>query len=144
MKLFRYSMENILDYRKDAEEEEKQKFAEIRKEYMQQKEVLDDFEQKLNDAVYSNIHHSRPQVYELKNLQQYIHYLKEKMEIQRRLVLETEGVMETRRRQMISAHKDRRMMEKHKEKARYQFDMELEQVEQKINDELALYSYMRK
>ena len=144
MKLFRYAMENVLDYRKDVEEEEKQKFAEVRRKYMHQKKVLDEFKDKIDLAESSQSAKPTYRISELKNRYQYLHYLKEKTEIQENLVSETEKVLEARRQQLISAQKDRKMMEKHKEKTqnRYQIDMDL--LEQKSIDELALYSHMRK
>jgi flagellar FliJ protein len=144
MKLFRYPMQSVLDYRKDVEEEEKQKFAEALKEYLQQKEILNDFEQKLNDAFLVKADSSKHRVYELKNLSQYIQYLKEKKDIQEQLVMETEREMEVRRQELISAQKDRKIIEKHKEKSLNQYLSELNQAEQKTIDELALYSYMRR
>ena len=143
MKPFRYTMENVLDYRRNVEEEEKQKFSEVWKEYIRQKSILTGYEEKLDAAVASQCAVKTRKVYEWKNLQKYIHYLKEKTEIQRRLVQETERAMEEKRRQLISAQKDRKMIEKHKEKAREKYDSDVERAEQKTIDELALYSFMR-
>ncbi|HHY81553.1 MAG TPA: flagellar export protein FliJ [Clostridiales bacterium] len=144
MKRFRYSMQNILDYRRNIEEEKKLKFADALNEYMQQKEILCSYEKELSSAYSSKLSRSQHQVYELKNLYQYIHYLKEKIEIQKRLVTEAEKTMESWRQQLISAQKDRKMIEKHKEKALSQYYSELDQAEQKTIDELALYSHMRR
>lgn len=144
MKLFHYSMETVLDYRRDLEDVEKQKFADILREYERQKSVLDDYKEKINAAESFQIAKSEHQIYELKNLYQYVRYLKEKMEIQNQLVLETERTMEIKRKQLISVQKDRKIMEKHKEKARDRYYDDANRVEQKSIDELALYSYMRK
>ncbi len=144
MKQYSYSMQSVLDYRRDVEEEKKQKFAEVQKEYLRQKQILSDIEQKLKDAFSAKADSSQCRVYELKNLCQYIQYLKEKKEIQERLVIEVEKAMEARRQQLISAQKDRKIIEKHKDKSLEQYHIELNQAEQKIIDELALYSHMRR
>lgn len=47
MKKFKYSMETVLDYRKDVEQAEKMKFNEAKNEYVIQKSVLEDLEKKL-------------------------------------------------------------------------------------------------
>lgn len=144
MKQYRYPMQSVLDYRRDIEEEEKQKFAEVQKEFLLQKEILKDFEQKLNEVFSAKVDFAKQRVYELKNLSQYIQFLKEKKEVQEQLVIETEKAMEARRQKLISAQKDRKIIEKHKEKSLEQYHSELNQAEQKTIDELALYSHMRR
>ena len=144
MKLFRYPMENVLDYRRDVEEEEKQKFAEIRREYDRQQAVVDEYKEKISMAEKSIINKSTLLIHELKSLYHYIRFLKEKMELQRQLVLETKREMEVKRQELLSVQKDRKMMEKHREKALNIYNEDMNQLEQKNIDELALYSYMRR
>ena len=143
MKSFRYSMQSILDYRRDLEEEGKLRFSEAQKEYLKQKKILEGVEQKL-DAAFAAISNTSNRIYELKNLCQYIYLLKEKKIVQKKRVEETQMEMEIKRQQLISAQKDRKIIEKHKEKALEQYNTELNQEEQKIIDELALYSYFRR
>ena len=143
MKSFRYSMQSILDYRRDLEEEEKLKFAQAQKEYLKQKEILEGVERKLDDAFSARIK-KKYRIHELKNLSEYIHLLKERKDMKKKRVEESERNLEIKRQQLISAQKDRKIMEKHKEKAYEQYNTELNQEEQKIIDELALYSYYRR
>jgi len=144
MKAFRYSMESVLDYRRNVEEQEKQKYSQIWRELVRRKRTLRDYEEKLDAAVASQCTCTKHKVYEWKNLQQYILFLKKKLDIQRQLVAETEKAAEEKRRQLIHAQRDRKTIEKHKERVREQYDFDLQRAEQKITDELALYSYMRK
>lgn len=137
-------MENVLEYRKNIEEAEKQQFAEIQREYLDEKNRLEELEQKLHNATSSQLKNSGRKVIDLKNLQQYIIYLQEKFEVQKQLVLQTEKKLEAKRQQLLSVQRDRKMMERHREKALERYRMELEQEEQKTIDELALYAYMRK
>ncbi len=143
MKAFRYSMESVLDYRRSVEEQEKQKYSQIWRELIRHKRTLRDYEEKLDAAVASRCTCTNHKVFEWKNLQQYILSLKKKVDMQRQLVAETEKAAEEKRRQLIHAQRDRKTIEKHKERAREKYDFDLQQAEQKITDELALYSYMR-
>ena len=145
MKGFQYSMEQILDYRKGIENKEQQEFMEKREEYEKQKNILNDYEKRLDKAVSSQTAiRAKLTVGELKSRYQYIHHLQKKTEIQKRLVLEAKRAMEAKKQKLLSAQKDRKIMEKHKEKAFRAFNYEMNKAEQKIIDELALYSYMRK
>lgn len=137
-------MESVLEYRKNIEEVEKQEFAKIQREYLVEKNRLEELDQKLHNAISSQLEKSGRKVIDLKNLQQYILYLQEKFEIQKQLVLQTEKKLEAKRQQLLSVQRDRKMMERHREKALEKYRMELEQEEQKNLDELALYAYMRK
>ena len=82
MKSFRYSMQSILDYRRDLEEEEKLKLAQAQKEYLKQKEILEGVERKLDDAFSARIK-KKYRIHELKNLSEYIHLLKERKDMQK-------------------------------------------------------------
>lgn len=144
MRAFKYSLENVLEFRKNLEEEEKQKFAQVQNEYLRQKNILRAYEEKLDAALTSQVSNKRGKVYELKSRQQYINFLQEKIEFQEQVVMRAEEAMESRRQQLISAQKDRKMIEKHKEKALIRYNFDMDQMEQKTIDELALYSHMRK
>ena len=144
MKAFRYSMESVLHYRRSVEEQEKQKYSQIGRELILRKRILKDYEEKLDAAVSSQCSCTKHKVYEWKSLRQYILFLKKKVDMQRQLVAETEKAAEEKRRQLIHAQRDRKTIEKHKERALEKYDFDLQQAEQKSMDELALYSYIRK
>ncbi|GEM_PF-3115719 len=144
MKPFRYSMENILSYRQDIEQTEKQKFAELKNEYLKQRKVQEDLEEKLDKAASSKLNNPSSSIVDLKNLYQYMLFLQKKMEVQQQLVMEAGNRMESQRQRLIEAQKDRKIIEKHKDRCLERYTQELNRTEQQVNDELALYSHMRK
>ncbi len=144
LKKFKYSMETVLDYRKDVEQAEKMKFNEAKNEYVIQKSVLEDLEKKLENAQYIQLEKTPVKLSELKSLQKYIQYLEEKVEAQRLLVAETEKRMDKERELLVEAQKERKIVEKHKEKSLEKHMYQVNSSEQKSNDEFALYSHLRK
>lgn len=144
MKAFQYSMESVLEHRINIEENQKQQFARVQNEYIVEKTKLNDLEEKLERALVSSTKETPKNTIERKNLQQYIHFLREKVELQRQLTLETNKKLENKRQELIFAQKDRKTIERHKEKAFDQYQKEIEKQEQNTIDELALYAYMRK
>ena len=108
LKKFKYSMETVLDYRKDVEQAEKMKFNEAKNEYVIQKSVLEDLEKKLENAQYIQLEKTPVKLSELKSLQKYIQYLEEKIEAQRLLVAEAEKRMDKERELLVEAQKERK------------------------------------
>lgn len=144
MKVFNYGLQNILDYRTDMEEDEKNKFSVILKEFNREEEKLKSLQEKLDKALFSSINRNKNDVIEQKNFQHYMHFLREKIEIQRQLLKEIKGRLEAKKQEVALAQKERKVMEKLKNKAFNNYKVEMNKIEQRTIDELALYSYMRK
>ncbi|HZK33979.1 MAG TPA: flagellar export protein FliJ [Bacillota bacterium] len=144
MKQFKYSMESVLDYRKEIEQVRKQEFGELKKQYVVQKAVLDDLEKKLKNALYIQLDKTPVKLADLKSLQKYTIYLQDKIEKQEELVMEIETRMDQEREKLLAAQKDRKIVEKHKEKSLGKHNYKVYRTEQKANDEFALYSHLRK
>lgn len=136
-------MENILDYRRNIEEDEKQKFSMIEKEYILQKNILNDLEEKLQKANGSLLRDTKDTV-ELKNLQQYINFLRERMGVQKQHIKKLETELDLKRKDMVFAQRERKIIEKHKEKSFVEYTNTINKLEQNHIDELALYTYMRR
>lgn len=146
MNSFQYSMENVLNYRKEKEEIAKEEFAQVQKEYFSQRNFLKDLEEKLENAISGFLQDgekSRNSM-EFKKIQQYIYFLQKKIEMQKQLVIKIEEKLQGKRQQLLFTQRDRKIIEKHKEKAFERYILEESQREQKFTDELALYAYMRK
>ena len=144
MKIFKYSMESVLSYRKNIEEEKKQEFSAVQKKYLDERKVLINLNDKLAN-INTNLINSPPrETIELKNLEQYKELLRGRIERQEQLLTEIEEDLEEKRSQMSEAQKDRKMVEKHREKTFYKYLYDVNRQEQKIIDEFAISSYFRK
>lgn len=136
-------MENVLNYRRNIEEDEKQKFSELQREYILQKNILNDLEEKLQNA-NSTLLENTQDTMKLKNLQQYINFLRERIGIQKQHINKLESGLDLKRNEMVFAQRDRKIIEKHRERSLIEYTNANNKLEQKNIDELALYSYMRR
>lgn len=94
MKIFKYSMESVLSYRKNIEEEKKQEFSAVQKKYLDERKVLIDLNDKLAN-INTNLINSPPrETIELKNLEQYKELLRGRIERQEQLLTEIEEDLE--------------------------------------------------
>ncbi len=146
MSSFQYSMENVLNYRKEKEEIAKEEFAQVQKEYFSQRNFLKNLEEKLENAINDFLRNGKnlKNSMEFKKVQQYLLFLQKKIEMQIQLVIKAEEKLERKRQQLLLTQRDREIIEKHREKSFKRYLLEEKQKEQKFIDELALYAYMRK
>ena len=136
---YKFSMEKVLDWRSDTEEEKKKNLVQVQQSKQQQETILrrlinENIKIK-NDSLSTN----RIDVLRRQNL--YKDMIDEKIIHQKNVVSKAEKEVEVARIELMEAHKDRKVMEKLKEKE-YIFTMEQEKhEEQKQLDEMATLSF---
>ena len=139
MAKYQFSMEKVLDWRSDTEEEKKKNLVQVQQSKQQQETILrrlinENIKIK-NDSLSTN----RIDVLRRQNL--YKDMIDEKIIHQKNVVSKAEKEVEVARIELMEAHKDRKVMEKLKEKE-YTLTMEQEkQEEQKQLDEMATLSF---
>ena len=139
MAKYQFSMEKVLDWRSDTEEEKKKNLVQVQQSKQQQETILrrliDENIKIKNDSLSTN----RIDVLRRQNL--YKDMIDEKIIHQKNVVSKAEKEVEVARIELMEAHKDRKVMEKLKEKE-YTLTMEQEkQEEQKQLDEMATLSF---
>lgn len=132
-------MEKVLDWRSDTEEEKKKNLIQVQQSKQQQETILrrliDENIKIKNDSLSTN----RIDVLRRQNL--YKDMIDEKIIHQKNVVNKAEKEVEVARIELMEAHKERKVMEKLKEKE-YTLTMEQEkQEEQKQLDEMATLSF---
>lgn len=136
---YKFSMEKVLDWRSDTEEEKKKNLGQVQQHKDQQETIL----QRLisenikikNDSLSTN------RIDVLRRQHLYKNMIDEKIIHQKNLITKAEKAVEVARVELMEAHKDRKVMEKLKEKE-YLFSMEQEKhEEQKQLDEMATLSF---
>lgn len=139
MAKYQFSMEKVLDWRSDTEEEKKKNLIQVQQSKQQQETILrrliDENIKIKNDSLSTN----RIDVLRRQNL--YKDMIDEKIIHQKNVVNKAEKEVEVARIELMEAHKERKVMEKLKEKE-YTLTMEQEkQEEQKQLDEMATLSF---
>lgn len=141
MSKYNFSMEKILDLRINKEKDVMTKFATLQNELHQQKLVLSDLENELdclNKEGYKSV-----DVNQLKFNNLYKQNLENQINVQNERIEGTSIELEEMRLELISAQKDRKIMEKLKEKDFTLYTNNLKAIEQKELDEIAIQKYKR-
>lgn len=132
-------MEKVLDWRSDTEEEKKKNLVHIQQNKQQQETILQRLIRENIKIKNDSLTTTRIDVLRRQNL--YKDMIDEKIIHQKNVVTKAEQEVETARIELMEAHKDRKVMEKLKEKE-YTFTLEQEKhEEQKQLDEMATLSF---
>lgn len=144
MKGFDFRLQKVLDHRQGVEENSKQIFVKSRLEYLKEKEKLDQLKQEMYRELETARDAKKVNAFYYINRQNYIAALEDKIKDQEKRALVFHQNMEKKREAFRESQKDRKVIEKLKEKAYGEFVSESERLEQNQNDEFALYGYVRK
>lgn len=131
-------MERVLRWREDIEKSNMEKLALIQNELRHQKSILNDLmqeEEKVKNSIrYRDIH-------QLRHQHLYIQKIEEQIQEQDELIHETNKKLEDARQELIEAQKDRKIMEKLKEKDMTSYRNNIKSAEQKELDEIAVLKH---
>jgi flagellar FliJ protein len=132
-------MEKVLEYKNSVEKKKVEDYAKINILLSKEKEHLDSLESEYN----SNAGKKAVSVNEMKMNLMYREKLKNQLTSQKRKVDEIETKLEDARGNLIEARKDRKIIEKLKEKDKEKFDAELASREQKELDDISVMKYAK-
>ena len=137
---YKFRLQKLLDIRIDKEEESKREFQQAKRESLKVKEKLDLL--KANYEKYNNMSNFKS-VIEQKIAHKYLKALvysinKAKIELK-----DKEKVVEMKRNELQKRQIDRKTVDILKEKQETAFIKEQNRIEQKTNDEFALYGFIR-
>lgn len=137
---FKFSLEKLLEIRANKEEESKRQFNKTQKEKKDTEDKLEDL--KNNYEKYNGINKGESLTYQ-KIKKNYLFALdKGIVQTEKDLVIK-EKELHIRRQDLIKKQVERKTVDILKEKKEKAFYKEQERIEQILNDEMALYAYMR-
>lgn len=134
-------MEKILDLRVNKEKDVMTKFATLQNDLHQQKLVRTNLENEMESLNKEG--YQRVDVNQLKFNNLYKQNLENQIDIQNQRIEETSNELEAMRLSLISAQKDRKIMEKLKEKDFTLYKNNLKAMEQKELDEIAIQRHKK-
>lgn len=141
MKAYSFSMEKVLEWRESIEKNSMEKFAVSQNELNQEKMILANLTKEYEIVKEKSLRCKN--INELRQLQLYKSDLEDKIENQHEIIEIKTQELEQRRLELVSAQKDRKIMEKLKER---DYSNYLEQVnadEQKFLDEMAVLKFKK-
>ncbi|NLL29452.1 MAG: flagellar export protein FliJ [Clostridiales bacterium] len=138
---FKFSLEKLLDIRKEKEEESKRKFTKTQREKQKTEEKLDELKE--NYEKYNGIRPGEDIIYQ-KIKKNYLFALNKGIEqTEKELVAKTKE-LEIKRKELIQKQIERKTVDILKEKKQIAYYKELDRIEQLQLDEMALYAHVRR
>lgn len=137
MRRFVFSLQKVLDYRQRLEEQAIRAFAEAQAELAHQQHRLRHLLDWRQECLNRSERRHRLAVALLDIEQTFLSALEEQIQLQRQRVAEAQHQVEVRRQQLIEAQRERKTLERLKEKQYEQWRLELLRWEQKQIDDLA-------
>ncbi|WP_245592961.1 flagellar export protein FliJ [Carnobacterium funditum] len=141
MSKFKFSMEKVLDWRSDTEETKKKNLGDAEREKVQQDSLLKDMIQENIKIKNESLTTTRIDILRRQNM--YKVMLDERIIQQKNQVEIAIKSVETARLELMEAHKEKKVMEKLKEKEFNLLASQEKSEEQKQLDEMATLSYGR-
>ncbi|MFA6432084.1 MAG: flagellar export protein FliJ [Candidatus Margulisiibacteriota bacterium] len=140
-KKFKYDLSAVLKVREIKEKKEQEKFAEKNREYNAEKKKEDEIkdEKKGKENELRNVFKAGPITNFEKVLRRKAHLevLKEDLQKQVEKVIDASNKLEEQRTKLISSVKDKKIMEKHKERKLEEYNKLMQDLEMKFMDEIA-------
>lgn len=137
MRRFVFSLQKVLEYRQRLEEQAIRDFAEAQKRVHHQQALLAHLLTRRMQCLQQSSRARRLTVQMLDVEQTYLSALEQRIEAQRRRVAEAETALEERRRALIEAQRERKTLERLREKHYEQWRQEYLRWEQRALDDLA-------
>ncbi|AZV55965.1 flagellar export protein FliJ [Clostridium sp. AWRP] len=137
---YKFRLQKLLDIRIDKEEESKREFQQAKRESLKVKEKLDLL--KANYEKYNNMSNFKS-VIEQKITNKYLKALIYSIDKAKIELKDKEKVVDMKRNELQKKQIDRKTVDILKEKQETAFIKEQNRIEQKANDEFALYGFIR-
>ncbi|MPW24795.1 flagellar export protein FliJ [Alkalibaculum sp. M08DMB] len=142
MKAYSFPMEKVLEWRTHSEKSTMEKFAVLQNELQHHKLVLLELTNRYESTKERSLKYKTIQ--ELLQQQLYKQKLEEKISLQNKAINSTSANLEKVRVELIAAQKDRKIMEKLKEKDFSTYNDEVKDEEQRELDEIAVLKFKKK
>lgn len=141
MEAFSFKLQKVLDYKERIEEKKKEEFVNALKYQFAMEQELKyyiDTKGASNEFIYG-LKSSN----DFQNFSRYIEFLDNKIENAKYKFAKATEQLELKKQELIKSTSDRKVLDKLKERARQDFEAEINKREQKLNDDFALFSYVK-
>jgi flagellar FliJ protein len=140
MATFRFSLQKVLDYRALLEDQAKVRYAKTQAEYLEAEHRLHDLEGQLAEQE-RRLYDGNPDVMERWLIEHYVRGLRDDIARTSRLLYELARIVEEARVDLVAKAKDRKILEKFRERQAERHAREERLQEQRSYDETASMRY---
>jgi len=138
--VYRFRLQKLLDIRKDFEDKSKVQFKEAQREKNLAENEINSLKEKYNNHRNINFKES---IIQQKIQQNYLNALNISIDKNIVILKEKDEILEQRREQLKKCQVEKKTVEILKEKQKCAFIKEQDLIEQKSNDEFALFAFIR-
>lgn len=147
MKKFRFRLQKVMEFKEDIEKQRMLVLGEAKKRVQIEEEKLRNLQhqdQECRNRVSEKESENQINPVEMNLYYQYLKGLEDRMELQGDLILKAEEEAEKKRQALLAVTKERKILEKLKEKRLADYTSELLKKEQFLLDDLASTNYIRR
>jgi len=144
--MYKFSLEPVLKYRKLLEEDFQKDFAVLKRQLFDEKEKLSNFEQ-TRDRFSKELQQKQVKNINVSDILLYSDYLQEvskEIEKQSEKILEAEKRVDQKREELVGAMKNRKIIDRLREKGLKAHVQELSKMEQHLMNEAAINVFNKK
>ena len=141
MEKFQFRLEKLLEIRKNQEDESKRNFKSAQDEKIKVEEELQKLQDKYRETAKGKNYST---ILEYKIVNNYMNFLDKRIAEEKINLKNKIAVVEEKRKDLIDKQKDRKAVEKLRENKYSEYLKEVQAIEQRNNDEFALYGFIRK
>lgn len=142
MERFSFNLQKVLDFRVNIEEKKKEEFTAAQKHFLTCEGIVNDLiEMKENTIAKTK---NLKTAYDFQSYSKYIEYINTRIDASKENLIRAEEELRIKKEELLSCSMDRKAVEKLKDKARAEYDAEAARLEQKQNDDFALFAHMRR
>ena len=143
MSKFNFKLQSVLDLKIQMEDNKKNEFGSAVKKLENEKKLLENIklEKEENINAFSNELKNKAKVWTLRQINGYISLLEQKIEVQKENVNKASDIVDKKREELLEAVKERKIMDKLKEKEYCLFLKQELKEEQKIIDEIISFKH---
>ncbi len=144
--MFRFKMQSVLDYRSNIEEKVLGEYSDLKRRHADEKEILKQLVGRRREAV-TELRATENKVMsalEIAERISYIESIRVQEEQQKTVIREVKALVEHKRRELMEAVKNKKVMEKLKERHAEEYRKEMSELEQKNSDEMSVLKFGRR
>lgn len=144
--MFKFKLQSVLDYRLNIEEKILNEFSELKREEDRQEAILAALlsEKENMIAGLRNTNSSTLKAEDISSILDYVNHLRERENEQQELIRQAKEATDEKRKALIEAVKNRKVMENLKEKHETEYIQNINATEQKISDEMFILKFGRR
>lgn len=141
MDRFDFKLQKVLDFKLGIEEKKKQEFVNAQKNYLSQEAYVNELKEQREREINSTRNFKNS--FEYQNYFRYIDFLDNKIADELDKLESLARTLNEKKLELVKSTSDRKSIEKLREKAQLEFEMEVARKDQKLNDDFAMFSYFK-